>query len=40
MILSACSNKLGEVKQVDVYKMESFDQVQKILSLRLNQMKK
>lgn len=29
MILSACSNKLGEVKQVDVYKMESFDQVQK-----------
>lgn len=29
MMLSACGNKLGEVKQVDVYKMESFDQVQK-----------
>lgn len=29
MVLGACSNELGEVKQVDVYKMESFDQVQK-----------
>lgn len=39
LILSACNNDLGEIKQVNVYKMENFDKIKKnsLVSFKSNQ---